>query len=107
MSANCVATASYVLYMKYATKTIDLSKFGMVFYNNLLSVPLLLPLAFYMSETESVFKHWDVMTSSSFLVMNLVAGSMGFLLNLASLWCVSATSATTYALVGSVNKIPV
>lgn len=36
MSANCVATASYVLTMKFATRTMKLPKFGMVFYNNLL-----------------------------------------------------------------------
>ena len=42
MSVNCFATSSYILLMKRATKTLSLSKFGMVFYNNLLSVPLLL-----------------------------------------------------------------
>lgn len=36
MSANCFATASYVLTMKFATRTMKLPKFGMVFYNNLL-----------------------------------------------------------------------
>lgn len=39
MSANCVATAAYVLTMKFATRTMKLPKFGMVFYNNLLGVP--------------------------------------------------------------------
>ena len=29
-----------------------------------------------------------------------------FFINFASLWCVGATSATTYAIVGSLNKIP-
>ncbi len=36
MSANCFATASYVLTMKFATRTMQLPKFGMVFYNNLI-----------------------------------------------------------------------
>lgn len=36
MSANCFATAAYVLTMKFATRTMKLPKFGMVFYNNLL-----------------------------------------------------------------------
>lgn len=39
MSANCFATAAYVLTMKFATRTMKLPKFGMVFYNNLLGVP--------------------------------------------------------------------
>uniref|UniRef100_A0A7S2SW66 Sugar phosphate transporter domain-containing protein n=1 Tax=Rhizochromulina marina TaxID=1034831 RepID=A0A7S2SW66_9STRA len=107
MLGNCLSTASYVLYMKTATKSVDISKFGMVFYNNLLSVPLLLPLAFGLGEVDTALANLDIITSLNFLFVNIVAGSMGFFLNLASLWCVSATSATTYALVGSVNKIPV
>lgn len=107
MSMNCCATASYVLYMKSATKNIDLSKFGMVYYNNLLSIPLLLPFAFSFGEFATISNTMEVVTEPMFVIINLVAGSMGFFLNLASLWCVSSTSATTYALVGSVNKIPV
>ena len=33
------------------------------------------------------------------------AGAAGFLLNFAALWCVSATSATTYAVVNTVNNV--
>jgi len=107
MSMNCCATAAYVLYSKSATKNIELSKFGMVYYNNLLSIPLLLPFAFSFGEFATITSTMDVVTDPMFIVVNLVAGSMGFFLNLASLWCLSSTSATTYALVGSVNKIPV
>ena len=31
---------------------------------------------------------------------------VGFFLNLATLWCVQNNTATTYAIVGSLNKIP-
>ena len=54
MSVNCFATSSYILLMKRATKTLSLSKFGMVFYNNLLSVPLLLPVALLKGELASL-----------------------------------------------------
>ncbi|CAN0549551.1 unnamed protein product, partial [Ectocarpus sp. 8 AP-2014] len=46
MVANCCTTAGYVLYMKHATKSIKLPRFGMVFYNNLLTTCLLTPAAF-------------------------------------------------------------
>ncbi len=36
-----------------------------------------------------------------------MAGVLGFYLNFASLWCVSETSASTYAITGSLCKIPV
>eukprot|EP00622_Pseudochattonella_farcimen_P000132 FR734564.1.p1 GENE.FR734564.1~~FR734564.1.p1 ORF type:complete len:151 (+),score=21.11 FR734564.1:49-453(+) len=93
--------------MKSATKNIEISKFGMVFYNNLLSIPLLVPFAFSFGEVGTILSTMEVVTDIKFIITNLIAGSMGFFLNLASLWCVSSTSATTYALVGSVNKIPV
>ena len=45
--------------------------------------------------------------TNEFMFSTLIAGMCGFGLNFASLWCVSSTSATTYAIVGSLNKIPV
>ena len=41
-----------------------------------------------------------------YLLKNSWAGFVGFFLNFASLTCVAATGPTTYAIVGSVNKIP-
>jgi hypothetical protein len=38
--------------------------------------------------------------------LSLYAGAVGFMLNLATLWCVSNTTATTYAVIGALNKIP-
>jgi len=42
-----------------------------------------------------------------FVAAIVLSGAVGFLLNLSSLWCVSETSATTYSMVGALNKIPV
>ena len=42
-----------------------------------------------------------------YIALNTLTGSVGFLLNFAQLWCIGATSATTYAIVGSLNKIPI
>ena len=106
MAANCVASAGYVLYMKYATKHIKLSKFGMVFVNNLLCICFLLPVAFTMGEV-SAFLKTDALHTMDYFGKNCVAGFMGFFLNFAALNCVSATGPTTYAVVGSLNKVPV
>ena len=40
------------------------------------------------------------------MMLNIYAGFVGFFLNLATLWCMSNNSATTYAVVGALNKIP-
>mmetsp|Transcript_3778 Transcript_3778/g.5450 ORF Transcript_3778/g.5450 Transcript_3778/m.5450 type:complete len:355 (-) Transcript_3778:114-1178(-) len=106
MFANCLCTAGYVLYMKFATKTVKLSKFGMVFYNNVLCTCFLLPCAFVNGEVALFFKTEDLHTPDYFL-KNFWAGFVGFFLNFASLSCVQATGPTTYAILGSLNKIPV
>ena len=45
MLANCVFTSGYVLYLKYVTKNVRLSKFDMVFYNNVLNSLFLFPVS--------------------------------------------------------------
>lgn len=106
MVANCMATSSYVLYMKYATQNIQLSKFGMVFVNNVLCVALLLPVAFLNGEITTFLNAKQVHTFD-YASKNAFAGFVGFFLNFASLHCVSVTGPSTYAIVGSLNKIPV
>lgn len=106
MAANCVASAGYVLYMKFATKNIKLSKFGMVFVNNLLCALFLLPVAFMKGEVYA-FVSTSSLHTMDYFSKNCLAGFMGFFLNFAALNCVSATGPTTYAVVGSLNKVPV
>lgn len=105
MVMNCLCTAGYVLYMKHATKTVRLSKFGMVFYNNLLSLPILALGAALRGEYATLAAA-DELHTVPYLTLSLYAGLVGFFLNLATLWCVSNNSATTYAVVGALNKIP-
>jgi len=105
MILNCITTSSYVLYMRYASNNIKLSKFGMVYYNNMLSSIILLPIMILKGELSLLSN--PIYYKPAFLVSNFLAGFLGFYLNFASLWCVSATSATTYAIVGSVNKVPI
>lgn len=104
---NCFATSGYVLYLKFATQSIELSKIGMVFYNNLLSIPLLGIIAVAHNEPAALMDaHEKGAINLNFFIVNGFAGSLGLLLNVSSVWCVSATSATTYAVIGALNKIP-
>jgi len=108
MLANCVATASYVLYMKHATSTSlpHLSKFAMVLVNNVLAIVFLLPVALFQGQVQTVWQTTELHTMT-YVVTNVLAGTVGFALNYASLNCVATTGPTTYAIVGSLNKIPV
>jgi len=102
---NCIFTSLYVLYMRFASTNIKLPRFGMVYYNNLLSAMILFPICLFRGEFNSL-SNTDIMTNA-FILSNSLAGIIGFYLNFASLWCVASTSATTYAIVGSLNKVPI
>lgn len=106
MAANCLSTSGYVLYMKYATNTVKMSKFGMVFVNNLLCIAFLLPVASVTGEVD-LFVRTKAIHTADYFTKNLFAGFIGFFLNFASLNCVQTTGPTTYAIVGSLNKIPI
>jgi len=106
MALNCISSSGYVLYMKHATETVDLKKFGMVFYNNVLCVVFLLPVAMFMGQTK-IFWESRVLHTADYAMKNLFAGVIGFFLNFASLSCVEAAGPTTFVTIGSLNKIPV
>jgi len=106
MAANCVSTAGYILYMKFATKNVKLSKFGMVFYNNVLCTVFLLPVTLFNGEM-NLFLNTALIHTFDYGWKNAFAGFVGFFLNFASLNCVSNTGPTTYAIVGSLNKVPI
>ena len=48
----------------------------------------------------------DLFSNFSFDALLFFSGVAGVALNLSSFWCVSVTSATTYATVGALNKLP-
>lgn len=106
MITNCMCTAGYILYMKYATKNLKLSKFGMVFYNNVLCALFLTPVTIFNGEL-STFLKTEAIHTVDYMAKNSFAGFVGFFLNFASLNCVANTGPTTYAIVGSMNKIPI
>lgn len=106
MLANCLCTSGYVLYLKFATKSVKLSKFGMVFYNNVLCTLFLFPVSLMNGEF-STFLGTKALHTVDYAVKNAFAGFVGFFLNFASLNCVAQTGPTTYAMIGSLNKIPI
>lgn len=109
MLANCLCTSSYVLLMRWRTtdKSLNLGKVGMVYYNNLLAIFTSLPFAFATGEGAVAAEHWgDTFSTASFLMVCVISSMIGAVLNFSAYWCVSSTSATTYATIGAMNKIP-
>merc|ERR1711991_610738 len=66
---------AYSLFMRYATKNINLPRMGMIFYNNLLSILFLLPVIIMRNEIPSLFDP-QIMTKE-FFITNTIAGILG------------------------------
>jgi GDP-mannose transporter len=104
MGLNCCATAGYLLYMRHASQTVKLCRHGCVFYNNLLSLPLLFFVIVVNGEILSIPEMLSKTTLDFFLLATF-SGVIGFSISFTSFWCVGATSATTYAVVGGKWKL--
>ncbi|KAL6219849.1 hypothetical protein ACLB2K_007608 [Fragaria x ananassa] len=110
--ANCFLTASYSLTLrrvmdtaKHVTKSGKLNEFSMVLLNNFLSLPLGILLIFVFNEVDYLFTTPLLRLPSFWLVITL-SGILGLAISFTSMWFLHQTGATTYSLVGSLNKIP-
>lgn len=105
MALNCLCSSTYGLSTRGVMKREGLDQFGAAFFNNLLGIPLLIMICLANGEIPAVFE-LPQLRSAGCIAAVLFTGVIGFLLQLASLWCISATSASTQGMVGALNKIP-
>lgn len=103
--ANIVFTVGYVLYMKVLLGHVskEIGRYGPVFYNNLLSLPFLLP-ASLTSLPDLLADIGAAPTGALFCLFFMVLA--GSVMTFATFWCMRVTSPTTYSVTGSLNKIP-
>ncbi|XP_047940102.1 GDP-mannose transporter GONST1 isoform X2 [Salvia hispanica] len=109
---NCFLTASYSLTLrrvmdtaKQVTKSGELNEFSMVLLNNTLSLPLGVLLIFVFNEVDYLLQTPLLRLPTFWLVMTF-SGFLGLAISFTSMWFLHQTGATTYSLVGSLNKIP-
>lgn len=110
---NCAVTAMYSLYLKMVMERVSaitgkpkgLEQSTMVLYNNLLALPWVLSVMYVLGETETVWQEPDL-RNPVFLIAAVASGFAAFSISFASLFYLSQTTATTYSLTGSVNKVP-
>jgi GDP-mannose transporter len=88
---NCVITASYVLYMPRAISDSKLNAFGRVYYNNLLSLPLVLLVDLFVYGDLFRLKENpnSVSWGATFVAIVTFSGCIGFFLSLTSFQCVN------------------
>jgi len=105
---NVFCTSGYQLYMKGMLQDVkdELGRWGPVFYNNLLSLPMLIvPTVLGASGPQgwmAALQMADVWAQGWIGAMCLLSPFM----TMSSFWCITATSPTTFAVVGGMNKIP-
>jgi len=105
MALNCVVSSGYVLYMRFAMKKTQLNEWALVYYNNVLSIPMLLVWLLLSNEMPEVIYKASSFSNTFYFIM-LWSGLSGFFISVSSFWSVRMTSPTTYSMVGSLNKIP-
>uniref|UniRef100_A0A803KX06 Sugar phosphate transporter domain-containing protein n=1 Tax=Chenopodium quinoa TaxID=63459 RepID=A0A803KX06_CHEQI len=130
---NCFLTASYSLTLrrvmdtaKQVTRSGNLNEFTMVLLNNTLSIPLGVLLIFIFKEVDYLYETVPVegalfccgsnssldatdsplLKLPSFWLVMTLSGFLGLAISFTSMWFLHQTGATTYSLVGSLNKIP-
>jgi GDP-mannose transporter len=102
---NCAFQTTYTLYLNKLMRTLNLNKWSMVYYNNIIAIPLLIPCFFFFKELDTILsaEAWSI---PSFWVLLFLNGSCSVGISMCSFWAMGLTSPTTTSMVGSFNKIP-
>ncbi|KAA1468749.1 UDP-galactose transporter [Dentipellis sp. KUC8613] len=109
MLANCVTSAAYVLTMRKRIKATGFSDWDSMFYNNLLSIPVLIMFSFVVEDwgSDSLKRNFPPETRNLLLFAIAFSGAAAVGISYTTAWCIRVTSSTTYSMVGALNKLPV
>ena len=79
-----------------------------MYYNNLLSLPILLACSFITEDYSSanLSRNFPVETRTNLIVGMIYSGLGAIFISYSSAWCIRKTSSTTYSFVGYLNKLP-
>ncbi|KAI0372802.1 UDP-galactose transporter [Pilatotrama ljubarskyi] len=109
MFMNCVTSAAYVLTMRKRIKLTGFSDWDTMFYNNLLSIPVLAVASIIAEDWgyENLNRNFPPDTRNFLLFAIAFSGAAAVGISYTTAWCIRATSSTTYSMVGALNKLPV
>ncbi|KAI5951634.1 VRG4 [Candida jiufengensis] len=109
MLTNCFASAAFVLIMRKRIKLTNFKDFDTMYYNNLLSIPILLVFTFVFENwsPENLEKNFPADNRAAVITAMVISGASSVGISYCSAWCVRVTSSTTYSMVGALNKLPI
>ncbi|EPX73207.1 GDP-mannose transporter Vrg4 [Schizosaccharomyces octosporus yFS286] len=108
MFMNCITNAAFVLTMRKRIKLTNFRDFDTMFYNNLLSIPILIVCTLFTEDwsATNIAQNFPPDTKYNVIVAMLISGVSSVGISYTSAWCVRVTSSTTYSMVGALNKLP-
>ncbi|KAF4551381.1 GDP-mannose transporter [Elsinoe fawcettii] len=109
MMLNCFCSATYVLGMRKRIKLTNFKDFDTMYYNNLLSIPILLICSIFLENWSSanLARNFPAEQRNSIIIAMIASGLSSVFISYTSAWCVRVTSSTTYSMVGALNKLPI
>jgi len=109
MMVNCLCSAGYVLAMRKRIKITNFKDWDTMFYNNLLSIPVLVIASIVVEDwsSASLKRNFPEEGRSFLLFAMCFSGAAAVFISYTTAWCVRTTSSTTYSMVGALNKLPV
>jgi len=109
MMINCFCTAAYVLGMRKRIKLTNFKDFDTMYYNNLLSIPILLVCSLVIESWTPANLNINFPPAHRMPVISamIISGLSSVFISYTSAWCVRVTSSTTYSMVGALNKLPI
>lgn len=80
-----------------------------MYYNNLLSIPILVLCSLFLENWSSanLTQNFPPETRTWMLITMVLSGLSSVFISYTSAWCVRVTSSTTYSMVGALNKLPI
>ncbi|CZT13265.1 probable GDP-mannose transporter [Rhynchosporium graminicola] len=109
MAINVFCTSAYVLSMRKVIKKMNFKDWDTMFYNNLLTIPVLFLCSFIFENWSSVNleKNFPIESRKNLMAGMVYSGLATIFISYCSAWCIRVTSSTTYSMVGSLNKLPI
>lgn len=80
-----------------------------MFYNNLLSIPVLLVCSLFLEDwsATNISANFPEDRRNNLILAMIFSGLSSVFISYTSAWCVRVTSSTTYSMVGALNKLPI
>ena len=80
-----------------------------MFYNNVLSIPILLISSVFIENwsSDNVQSNFPSDRRQTIIAAMVLSGLSSVFISYTSAWCVRVTSSTTYSMVGALNKLPI